>query len=166
MRAGAHALTLQLADGKVVSYPSLGPASPAAGRSQLLAHAARVAQAIDVHSLAPGVEVLATLATDRSPGGVTIALPGPGAPEQHASGVVGAVAQDAFVLESSDHATLRLQASPSLLRRLRACQRAVVSYHQDAGVLIADGIRGGRQDRRAAPSGARRARSPRSPRVA
>lgn len=140
VRAGIHGLTLQLADGDLVTYASAQPSASAPAQSEPLAHAARATAPLDISALAPGVEVLATVATDLRASRVTIALPGPGAPEQKARGLVSAVTTDSFALEMSNQGMLRLHASPTMLARLRACERATVSYHQDAGLLVADGI--------------------------
>ncbi len=134
VHATPNALTLRLADGRVVRYASPRPAS--AAPRPLLAHAARDAAAADVSfnlaALAPGVTVLVSA----SPGGVTIGLPGPGAPEQRASGVVRAVAPGSFVLELADHTQLRLQGAG-----VHPCETASVAYHQDLVLLVADSVR-------------------------
>jgi hypothetical protein len=72
--------------------------------------------------------------------GATIALPGPGAPEQHASGVVSGLRSDGFVLELPDRTALRLHARV----QVRACESAEVAYHQDDGLLVADVVNRGR----------------------
>jgi hypothetical protein len=143
VRAGAHALTVRLADGAIVRYPGARVASSPA-RPSLLAHAAREASAgtllFDLHALEPGVTVLVT-ARPGSTAGALIALPGPdGVSELHAAGVVSQVGPDGFVLSLPDRTSVRLHTAA----RVRACQTAVVSYHQDAGVLVADRVhRGG-----------------------
>lgn len=143
VRAGAHALTVRLADGAIVRYSGARVASSPA-RSSLLAHAAREAPGgpllFVLHALEPGVTVLVT-PRPGSTAGAVIALPGPdGASEKHATGVVSRAGPDGFVLSLPDRTSVRLHTAA----RVRACQTAVVSYHQDAGVLVADRVhRGG-----------------------
>jgi hypothetical protein len=134
VHATANSLTLRLPGGKVVHYDHPRVAGPPAGQP-LLAHAARATAAgvtLELRALEPGVTVLVT----RTAAGVSIALPGPGAPEQHATGVVTAVAPDAYALRLADHTQLRLHGAG-----VHPCQVARVAYHQDAGLLVADGVR-------------------------
>jgi hypothetical protein len=146
VRAGAGVLTVRLADGALVRYSGVRAATGPA-RSPLLAHAAREAAggaiALNLRALDPGVTVLVT-ARRGSTAGAAIALPGPGGvPEQHATGVVSSAGPDGFVLELPDRTSLRLHTGA----RLHACQTAAVSYHQDAGVLVADSVRRGGERR-------------------
>jgi hypothetical protein len=92
----------------------------------------------NLRALEPGVNVLVTATS----AGVTIGLPGPGAPEQHARGLVSAVGPDGFVLQLPDHTRVRLHTSRRA--RLRPCQTASVSYHQDLSLLVADRTHGDR----------------------
>jgi hypothetical protein len=134
VHAGADSLTLRLVGGRVVRYDHPRVAQPAAGQP-LLAHAARAVHngiTLELRALDPGVTVLVT----SSPAGISVALPGPGAPEQHATGVITAVAPDAFALRLPDHTQLRLHGAG-----VHSCQVARVEYHQDAGLLVADGVR-------------------------
>jgi hypothetical protein len=87
-----------------------------------------------------------------SRGAVAIAVPGPDAPavagERHGIGVVADVQPDAFLLELPDGSQLRLHTERGATARLRPCERAAVTYHQDAGLLIADAVRAAAGDRR------------------
>lgn len=131
--ASAHALTLRLAGGKVVRYVDPHLAGASAGQP-MLAHAARADGpqiTFSLGALGPGVAVLVT----QSRAGVTIALPGPGAPEQRASGVVTDVQQGTFVLRLADRTRLRLHGTG-----VRPCEVASVAYHQDVVLLVADSV--------------------------
>src|ERR1700760_3497294 len=93
----ATSLTLRLAGGKVVHYDHPRVAG-AATSGPFVAHIARAAEAgaaLNLRGLEPGVTVLVTT----SGTGVSIALPGPGAPEERASGVVTAVAPHSVALD-------------------------------------------------------------------
>lgn len=141
VRASARGLTLGLADGRLVSYSPVQLAGdPSLPAGQPVAHAARAESAVNLQGLDPGVTVLATLALAPR-AGVSITLPGPGEPEQQALGVVSEVQQDALVLKLANRLQLRLHASAGALAGLHACERARVSYHQDAGMLVADSVR-------------------------
>jgi preprotein translocase subunit YajC len=78
---------------------------------------------------------------------ITIAFPPHSDPvfggEQQASGTVTEVDDDAFVLSTDDGSDLRLHMAAATLAKLglQPCDTAAVSYHQDAGMLIADGVR-------------------------
>ncbi len=99
--------------------------------------------AINIIGLQPGVTVLITETV--APDGtvtVTITLPPPtAAGEQTASGVVGEVDNGAFeITSSSDGSDLRFHMADQTLSdlNLQSCDTVSVSYHQDAGILIAD----------------------------
>jgi hypothetical protein len=135
IRSSEQAVTVRFAGGKVVRYVHPRVAGAAAAKP-LMAHAARAQGAqitFSLGALDPGVAVLVTRVRD----GVTIALPGPGAPEQHATGVVSDVQQGTFVLRLSDHTKLRLHGNG-----VHECETASVSYHQDVVLLVADSVRG------------------------
>jgi hypothetical protein len=140
VRANAGSLLVRLADGRIVRYGAPRVATASSPRP-LLAHVARAsdpagAADFDLRALEPGVNVLVSATS----AGVTIGLPGPGAPEQHARGVVSAVAPDGFVLQLPDHTRLRLHTSRRA--RLQPCQTASVSYHQDLSLLVVDRTHG------------------------
>ncbi len=140
VRASTGALTVRLAGGRIVRYIG-ARAGGAPARPPLLAHAAREVSAnltFVLRSLEPGVVVLVT-ARPGSRAGAVITLPGPGAPEQQARGVVGDVEPDALTLELPGHVELRIHGGAHA--GLRPCQTVAVSYHQDAGLLVADSIR-------------------------
>jgi hypothetical protein len=111
-------------------------------------HTAQVAGAgsitVNVVGLQPGVTVLITETVD-SAGNVTITItlpPMSATGHESATGVVTDVSDDAFVLQSSDGSTLRLHMAPDALSNLglSSCDTASVTYHQDAGMLIADNV--------------------------
>ncbi len=62
--------------------------------------------------------------------------------EQSAGGTVTEVDSDAFVLETGDGSDLRLHMAQDTLANLNlsVCDGAQVTYHQDAGMLIADTV--------------------------
>jgi hypothetical protein len=97
---------------------------------------------IDIIGLQPGVTVLIT-ETVAPDGTVTITITLPpvtaGAP-QSASGVVTDVEDDVFEITTGDGADLRLHMAADQLSNLnlQACDTVDVTYHQDAGMLLAD----------------------------
>jgi hypothetical protein len=137
VRAGTHTLAVRLASGKLVYYSSVRVA-PRAPERPLLAHVARAmalaGAAFELRALEPGVTILVSA----TKAGVSVALPGPGAPEQQATGVVRDVQPDGFVLQLGDQTRLRLHASGAI--RLRGCARLSVAYHQDVALLVADRV--------------------------
>jgi hypothetical protein len=133
VNSSAQAVTVRLPGGKVVRYVHPRIAG-AAGTRSLMAHAARAVGpqiTFNLGALDPGVAVLVTQAAD----GVSIALPGPGAPEQRAIGVVSEVRSGTFVLRLNDHTNLRLHG-----HGVHACEAASVAYHQDVVLLVADSV--------------------------
>ncbi len=151
VHSSSQAVTVRLASGKVVRYDHPHVAG-AAATSPVLAHAARATGpqvTFNLGALDPGVAVLVV----KSAGGVTIALPGPGTPEQRAAGVVTAAAPGTFVLRLHDGTKLRLHGTG-----VRACETATVAYHQDVVLLVADSVHGAHD--RAAHCTARRGHGP------
>lgn len=97
---------------------------------------------VNILGLQPGVLVQIT-ETIGSDGAVTITITLPSAPgPQNASGVVTEVDADAFMLQAGDGSELLLHMAPDVLSNLnlQACDTVDVSYHQDAGILIADNV--------------------------
>lgn len=101
--------------------------------------------AINIIGLQPGVTVLITetVATDGTLT-ITITLPPLSAnTPQNATGVVTDVEDDVFVISTGDGADLRLHMAADQLSNLNlgTCDTVTVTYHQDAGMLIADSAR-------------------------
>lgn len=97
---------------------------------------------VNLLGLQPGILVQITETTD--PDGtvtITITLPPPSGQEQ-ASGVVTEVDSDAFAVQVSDGDSLLLHMTSDALAglNLQSCQTVDVTYHQDAGLLIADSV--------------------------
>jgi hypothetical protein len=97
---------------------------------------------INIVGLQPGVTVLIT-ETIAPDGTVTITITLPPASvdmPQSTSGVVTDVEDDVFEVTTGDGADLRLHMAADLLSNigLQTCDTVDVTYHQDAGMLIAD----------------------------
>jgi hypothetical protein len=151
-----HGLVLRLADGNTVSFSSRQVTHkrlPASKRHKHLAHAATDLSltsggvTINLQGLQPGVTVLVTETID--PAGnvtITITLPPASTPgvtgAQQASGVLTEVDTDAFVVQTADGSDLRLHMAQHTLSNLNLspCDTVDVTYHQDAGMLIADNV--------------------------
>jgi Domain of unknown function (DUF5666) len=97
---------------------------------------------VNILGLQPGVLVRIT-ETVGADGTVTITISLPASPgQENATGVVTEVDDDAFMLQTADGANLRLHMSQDALSslNLQTCDTVNVSYHQDAGILIADNV--------------------------
>jgi hypothetical protein len=155
VRSSSRGLSLMTADGKVVTFTAKQlKRKPAKStlRRRVLAHAADTSVQINVGNvsinilgLQPGVTVQVTETTDSSGSvTVTITLPSPSqtSGQQQASGVVTEVGDDAFEMQLADGSDLRLHMSPDALAALSlsTCNTVSVSYHQDAGLLLADTV--------------------------
>jgi hypothetical protein len=95
---------------------------------------------VNILGLQPGVTILITETIE--PDGtitITITLPSFGG-QQTASGVVGDVGDDTFDVTTGDGTDLRLHMATDQLSalNLQSCDTVSVTYHQDAGMLIAD----------------------------
>lgn len=97
--------------------------------------------AINIVGLQPGVTVLITesVATDGTIT-ITITLPPATGTQETAAGVVGDVGNDDFGITTADGTDLRFHMSADALSNLnlQSCDTVSVTYHQDAGFLIAD----------------------------
>jgi hypothetical protein len=99
---------------------------------------------VNIVGLEPGVTVLVTETVN--PDGsvtITITLPPAGTTgEQSASGVVNDVGDDVFEMQTGDGSDLRLHMAADALANLNldSCTTVSVTYHQDAGLLIADTV--------------------------
>ena len=101
--------------------------------------------AINIVGLQPGVTVLITEAIDQN-GNITITITLPPLSvtgQQNASGLVNEVDSDAFQITTGDGSVLRLHMAQSDLSNLnlQTCNTVDVTYHQDAGMLIADNVK-------------------------
>lgn len=157
VRSNRRGLVLRLADGNTVSFSShqiRHKRLPVAKRHKhQKAHAATDLQltsggvTINLQGLQPGVTVLVTETVDQSGNvTITITLPPSSTPgvagEQQASGVLSQVDTDAFNLGTTDGSDLRLHMAQTALSNLNLspCDIVDVTYHQDAGMLIADTV--------------------------
>jgi hypothetical protein len=156
LRSSRAGLALRLGDGNDVKFAAgqvkhAPTASTSGRRHPPIAHMARSASvprsvSIAIQGLEPGVTVLVTRGVDG--GGnvtITITLPasaaGVGGSAQ-ATGVVGDVSSDSFVLATPDGSELRLHAAPGTPPglNLQVCDTVSVTYHQSAQRLIADSV--------------------------
>jgi hypothetical protein len=97
---------------------------------------------VNIVGLQPGVLVQITEATDANGNvTITITLPPPSG-EESASGIVSEVNSGAFMIQAGDGSNLRLHMSDAALSNLnlQACDTVDVTYHQNAGILIADSV--------------------------
>jgi hypothetical protein len=154
-RSSRSGLVLRLADGKIVSFSSKQVRHQQPKPSQRHKRHAQVALmkvslaslTINIQGLEPGVVVLITeTADDHGNVTITIAFPPHSDPvaggEQQASGTVTDVGDDTFVLSTDDGSDLRLHIAKAKLDQLglQPCDTADITYHQDAGMLIADKV--------------------------
>jgi hypothetical protein len=100
---------------------------------------------INLVGLQPGVTVRITETVDAAGQvTITITLPPPSVTSQTQtmSGEITDVGDDAFGLQTPDGSSLRLHMAPDALANLglSSCDVATVTYHQDAGILIADDV--------------------------
>lgn len=154
-RSSRNGLALRLADGKTVSFSSKQVRHHRPKQAQRHKRHARVALmkvalatlTINIQGLQPGVVVLITETVDDH-GNVTITLSFPPhsdpvvGGEQRTSGTVADVGNDTFLLTTDDGSDLRLHIAKAKLAAagLQPCDTADISYHQDAGMLIADSV--------------------------
>ncbi len=152
VRSSRRSVVLKLADGRSLSLSDKqlrGRSANGAHHRRHSVHAQMAAGAITIkiQGLEPGVTVLVTETFDDQ-GNITITIslprgsaPGAGA-RQNASGVVTEVDQDAFTVQTDDGSQLRLHMAADQLSNLglQVCDTVDVSYHQDAAILVADGV--------------------------
>jgi len=146
VRSSKKGLVVRLADGKTVSFTArqVRRSRSKAGRKGVRA-AADASVTINISGLAPGVTVLITETVDgRGNIAISIAFPDSAtlSAEQQASGTITEVDTDAFLLSTADGSVLRLHVAADTLNNLdlQVCDTAEVTYHQDAGMLIADTV--------------------------
>jgi hypothetical protein len=154
VRSSTKGLVLRLADGKTLSFSSKQVRHTRVKPSQRHKRHARAAAAvrasaanvtITISGLQVGVVVLITETVDAH-GNITITIAFPASSSvgggQQASGVISEVDVDAFTLVTTDGSELRLHMSQDALANLnlQPCDNADVTYHQDAGMLIADSV--------------------------
>jgi Domain of unknown function (DUF5666) len=97
---------------------------------------------VNILGLQPGVLVQIT-ETVGDDGTVTITITLPASSgQQSTSGVVTEVGTDAFTLQAADGSNLRLHMAQDALSNLnlQTCETVNVSFHQNAGILIADNV--------------------------
>jgi hypothetical protein len=153
--AGKH-VVLRLADGRTVSFASRA-AAKRTKRTKRTKHArkaiARSASAsapavtVNIQGLTPGATVLVTETV--APDGtitISITLPAAGsgstAGDQTVDGVVSDVQDDTFTISTADGSSLVLHMNADALAALDmfSCDTVTVSYHTDAGLLVADNV--------------------------
>lgn len=153
--AGKH-VVLRLADGRTVSFASRA-AAKRTKRTKRTKHArkaiARSASAsapavtVNIQGLTPGATVLVTETV--APDGtitISITLPAAGsgstAGDQTVDGVVSDVQDDTFTISTADGSSLVLHMNADALGALDmfSCDTVTVSYHTDAGLLVADNV--------------------------
>jgi hypothetical protein len=157
VRSSASGLVVRTPDGRVLTFSKkqIKPVNIRKHRKhrKTRGHGRGLMRAVDMQlssgnvvvnllGLQPGILVQITESTD--PDGtvtITITLPAPSGEEQ-ASGVVTEVDSDAFAVQVSDGDSLLLHMASDALANLnlQSCQTVDVTYHQDAGLLIADNV--------------------------
>lgn len=153
VRSSKNGLAVRLADGKTISFSSKQVRrtrpKPAQRHKKHGVRAAADASAssvtINISGLQAGVTVLVTETVDGQGNvSITIAFPGGStlSTAQQASGTITEVDTDAFLLQTADGSVLRLHMATDALNNLnlQPCDSADVTYHQDAGMLIADTV--------------------------
>ncbi|HLJ04095.1 MAG TPA: DUF5666 domain-containing protein [Solirubrobacteraceae bacterium] len=155
VRASARGLVVRRSDGRLVFFSTeqlRHHSSPVRHRSHRRGRAHRLDLKIttgdvvvNILGLQPGVTVQITESVDGE-GNVTITITLPPTPPTpsgaSASGVVTELDSDAFTIQTSDGSELRLHMSSDALSALNlsTCDTVDVSYHQDAGILVADSV--------------------------
>jgi len=157
VRSSATELVVRTTAGKLLTFSSHQLTHP--GKTKpVLAHKASTRGAelqvssgnvvVDLLGLQPGVKIVITETTSAS-GAVTITITLPPAPpastppaELTATGVVTDVENDSFTVQQSDGSDLVLHMDDDTLSNLnlQSCDTVSVTYHQDAGILIADDV--------------------------
>jgi hypothetical protein len=143
VRASSHGLVVRTQSGKTLTFSSKQLRSHRSGRVQRLdAHTASGQVVVNILGLQPGVQVQITETTDAN-GNLTITITlvsQTGA--QNATGMVTEVDADAFMVQTGDGSNMRFHMSADALSNLnlQSCNTVDVTYHQDAGMLIADTV--------------------------
>jgi hypothetical protein len=154
VRSSARGLVVRTSDGKIMSFsakqikraalPKRHKHHAGRGRRPHAAFDMQVSSGnvvVNIVGLQPGalVQITETIDADGTVT-ITITLP-PAAGQETASGVVTDVGSDVFTIEAGDGSTLRLHMSEAALSGLdlQVCSTVDVTYHQHAGILIADG---------------------------
>jgi hypothetical protein len=150
VRVSSKGLVVQTIDGRTLSFSAKELRHQTVAKHHRRRHGARIADVtvtsgnvvVNILGLAPGTLVQVTETTDASGKiTITITLPPP-PPPASASGVVSDVGDDYLTLTTSDLSDLRFIVSSDVLANLnlQTCDIVEVTYHQDAGILIADGV--------------------------
>jgi hypothetical protein len=155
LRSSSLGVVLRLADGSNVKFSpgqvkrvpgtAVTPGRPHPALARIAGRPRSVTLAI--HGLEPGVTVLVNESVDGS-GNVTITITLPPATastagsEQSAVGVIADFSADAIMLDTADGSQLRLhvQRTPPATTHQQVCDTVAVTYHQAAGVLVADTV--------------------------
>jgi len=145
--SGAHALVIRLSDGNdlTIDGKRLAHAKVSAPSAKRLTPAGTVA--ITVQALQPGETVLVTERTAAS-GSVTTLIEltggtgGGPASEERVTGVVTDIESNTFQVTTGSGSVLTLRMAQATLANLNLnyCDQVTASYHQDAGVLVADSV--------------------------
>jgi hypothetical protein len=152
VRASANGLIVRGTDGKLLSFSShqirRAGMPPRHKHRKGRGHRALDIQVssgnvvVNILGLQPGVLVQITETTDANGTvTITITLPPPSG-QENASGLVTEIDSDGFMVRTGDASDLRFHMSADALSKLnlQACNTVDVSYHQDAGMLIADNV--------------------------
>ncbi len=161
VRSTSTELVVRTTSGKLLSFSSLQLRKPAPAHSHAPSKLAGKASAsgtrvritagnvvVDLLGLQPGALIVITETTDAS-GTVTITIKLPPPPPASAppapltvSGVITNVDSGDFTVEASDGSDYDLYMSADMLSQLnlQSCDTVTVTYHQDAGILIADSV--------------------------
>lgn len=143
VRASAHGLVVRTLDGRKLTFSSSQLRHRHhAGLQRLGAGGSPPQVVVNILGLQPGVMVQITESTDAN-GNLTITITlvsqtGP----QDATGVVTDVSSDTFTVQTGDGSDMRFHMAADALSNLslQSCNTVDVTYHQDAGMLIADTV--------------------------
>lgn len=152
VRTSTRGLVVRTAQGRLLSFSAhqLRPAHISrhhGGAAHALFHAADLSLStgnvvINLLGLQPGLTIQINETTDAQ-GNTTITITLPGSLGQETvSGVITDVNSDAMSLQIGDGTELRLHAAGDTLSNLnlQPCDEVSVTYHQDAGILVADSV--------------------------
>ncbi len=143
VRASSHGLVVRTLNGRTLTFSSKQLRQRHhAGVARLGAQGGTPQVVINILGLQPGVEVQITETTDAN-GNVTITITLVSQTgQQSASGAVTEVDSDAFMVRTSDGSDMRFHMAADALSNLNlsSCNTVDVTYHQDAGMLIADTV--------------------------
>lgn len=143
VRASANGLVVRTLNGKTLTFSSKQLRHRHhAGLARLAAQGGSPQVVVNILGLQPGVMVQVTETTDANGNlTITITLASQSGP-QDATGLVSEVDNDAFMVQTGDGNSLRFHMAADALSNLnlQSCDTVAVTYHQDAGILIADSV--------------------------